>query len=329
MVFPLKAWIDGHAAVRHNLALSGMGPPLPAVRRALERPRPANASALRRELSRVVGVEPARLFLTHGASEANAIVLQFLAQELRARRIHRPRVRLPVPEYPPLRSAAEYAGFAPVPPNRAAAVTVLSDPNNPTGCHVPDDDVETWAGSGHAVVVDETFREFTDAPSRSRGGRPGLWTSGSFTKVYGGDSIRVGYAVAPPEAAERFDAFHDIVVNGLADASVAAARSILAARPAILAEARGLFRHNLSVLAESVPGLSIQAPLWFDRRSGELGGDRLARRLLRQNVLVCPGSLFGDPSGVRVCLTRRSFPSDLAAYESARRADGAGTARST
>ncbi|MHB8352324.1 MAG: hypothetical protein ACYDFT_06545, partial [Thermoplasmata archaeon] len=45
-----------------------------------------------------------------------------------------------------------------------------------------------------------------------------------------------------------------------------------------------------------------------------LDGDRLTRAALRAGVLVAPGTLFGDRTGVRVCLTRRSFPKDLASY---------------
>ncbi len=64
------------------------------------------------------------------------------------------------------------------------------------------------------------------------------------------------------------------------------------------------------------------APVFFDRVRTE-SGDDLARRCLLASVLVCPGTFFGDPGGVRLCLTRRSFPNDLEAYLRVRNGPGA------
>lgn len=317
MGFPLKDWIDAHPGVPHNLARSGMGPGLISARRALARPRTPDPEALRRELGRSLGVASARVFLTHGATEGNALVLQYLAHRARQHGERQPSVRWPVPEYPPLGTAALLAGFWPAARRRRPSVTVLSDPNNPSGRRSNDGAIEELLDSSRAVLVDETFREFTAAPSQSRRGLPRLWTTGTFTKVYGGDGIRVGFVVAPREASEGFAAFHGVLADELAEASVGAARALLAARDEVFAEARGLFRANLNALNEAEPDVQLEAPLWFDRPRGR-DGDRLARALLRRGVLVCPGSFFGDPRGVRVCLTQPSFRADLAVYRSVR-----------
>jgi aspartate/methionine/tyrosine aminotransferase len=58
----------------------------------------------------------------------------------------------------------------------------------------------------------------------------------------------------------------------------------------------------------------LAAPLWFDRGPGALPGDSIAQEGIRRGILVCPGSFFGDPTGVRLCLTRRTFPGDLLKY---------------
>ncbi|HKS59167.1 MAG TPA: hypothetical protein VJS68_00120, partial [Thermoplasmata archaeon] len=77
----------------------------------------------------------------------------------------------------------------------------------------------------------------------------------------------------------------------------------------------GIFQRNLADLKSKVPGApSLQGPTWFDRGAGSLDGDALGRAAASKGVLVCPGSFFGDASGVRICLTRRTFPEDLDAY---------------
>ena len=163
-------------------------------------------------------------------------------------------------------------------------------------------------------MVDETFREFSAAPSLQRLGAPGLWTTGSFTKAYGADDLRVGYVVAPEPERERFARFHGLVTDELPPYSVAGALVTLAARDRILREVRAIVGRNQALWRAAVPkSPPLAAPVAFDDPV-PLGGDRLARQCLRASVLVCPGRFFGRASGVRVGLTRRSFPTDLRAY---------------
>lgn len=314
MSFPLKDWIDSHASVPHHLAHSGMLGTLATVRAALRRPMEPSEEPLRRDLARLHGVDPTRIFLTHGATEADAMVLFYLAQRTRGRLRRAPRFFLPVPDYPPLFDAARAAGFQRVRAPGAADVLVASDPNNPTGLS-PNGLTDGRDRPGGTTVVDETFREFTSAPSLSLRGDPALWVCRSFTKAYGADALRVGYVVAPASDADAFDTFLGVVLDSLPLHSVGAARALLRDRDRILAETRRRFRTNLRLLREEVPSTpELAAPVWFDQGSGGGDGDRFARRALRAGVLVCPGSFFGDPSGVRVCLTQPSFPADLAAY---------------
>lgn len=309
MGFPLKAWIDDHPGVGHHLAQSGMRGQLRSAERALRRPAQPDPAALHREVARLVGVPPARTFLTHGATEGMSTVVGYL----RGRRRGRVTFRVPSPDYPPFRDVA--TGLGMVEASRVANVTLCSDPNNPTGLGRTGREWSALARATQDLVVDETFREFSPRASRARAARPREWVVGTFTKVYGGDSVRVGWVVAPPADADGFGTLHGVAVNEIPPASVGLARSLIGARAAILAEARALFQRNLATLRARVRGVpDLAAPVWFDRGRGGISGDRFARALLDADVLVCPGRFFGDPTGVRLTLTQRTFPADLEAY---------------
>ena len=314
MGFPLGEWIDDHAGLPHNLASSGMGPTLGSVRKALERPDPADDERLRSELARGLGIPSRRLFLTHGASEANALALWYLSRRSRpGTRV--PRCAVATPEYPPIPDVARLAGFRLVPPGTRSEVSALSDPNNPRGLRWPSSGFDRVAASADDVLVDETFREFTTARSRLHEHRTNLWTSGTFTKVYGCDGLRVGYLTVPEREVDGFARFHGVVTDEVATASVGGALAVLRDRRPILAEVRERFESNVAALRRAVPKAPrLEAPVWFHRTDPPEDGDRIARDLLKRGVLVCPGSFFGDRLGVRICLTRATFPEDLRVY---------------
>jgi aspartate/methionine/tyrosine aminotransferase len=165
------------------------------------------------------------------------------------------------------------------------------------------------------VLVDETFREFGGHRSFLGMGHPRLWATGSFTKFFAADDLRVGFVVAPEGVTTEFARFHGLVTNQLAPYSVAGATQALRNREKIRRTVFGVLRANSSALRKAFPDTrSLDGPVMFDRLPTGEHSAALARRALESSVLVCPGSFFGDPSGVRLCLTRRSFPRDLAAY---------------
>jgi len=316
--FPLADWIDAHAGCRHQLSTSGM-------RATIRHPLPSRADVagaseteLTRRLAELVGVASDRLFLTHGATEAAALAVQFLRTRERGRSL---RCRVRLPEYPPLVDIARAVGYRTVTGGPASELAIISQPRNPAGDLWPRARLEAWSETARSIVVDETFREFSDAPSVQRLGLPGLWTTGSFTKVYGADDLRVGFVVVPEAAREPFARFHGLMTDEIAPYSVAGALVTLAARDRLLRTVRTLVRRNQTLWRRASPGgPELAAPLAFDDPVRP-DGDRFARRCLRASVLVASGSFFGKPSGVRVCMTRRSFPSDLRAYLAVR--DGA------
>jgi len=209
------------------------------------------------------------------------------------------------------------AGFQVVGAGDAADVVALSAPRNPLGTTVGPGELDDLADSTAGALIDETFREFSGRPSAAAARVAGRWVTGSFTKAYGADDVRVGWVVAPPGGEETFGPYHALSTDRLPPHSVASALALLRDRTTIVGEARRILRTNEAALREAVPELPpLGAPVWFDRG---FDGDRLARRALRAGVLVCPGSYFGAPNGVRIGLTRTSFPDDLAAYLDVRR----------
>ena len=314
MSFPLAEWIDRHARCRHNLANSGMigtiPPPIPTSHEI----RSADPEELCERLAEDLHVDARRLFLTTGASQANSLAVIFLARSGEGRARSKA-CRVCFPEYPPLFDVARWAGFRPTSSVGAAELAVISQPRNPEGDLWDRGRFLDWCSGARSVLVDETFREFAGTRSLLDIGRPGPWVSGSFTKFYAADPIRVGFLVVPDEEAPRFATFHGVVANLLSSFSVAGALRALRDRETTRKRVRALMEANRAAVRAAWPDARPPlGPVMFDRPASGEGGDALANRALDASVLVCPGSYFGDPTGVRICLTRRSFPQDLEAY---------------
>jgi len=313
MPFPLGEWIDSHPHCRHNLAESGMHGTIPTPLPSAAEVRAADENELRANLAADLGVATDRLFLTTGASQANALAMLFVARLGKGGT--RASCRFCPPEYPPLFDTARWAGFRLTTGAEEAALAVVSQPRNPEGDLWDRSRLLEWASGCRSLLVDETFREFAEAGSVLGTDRPGLWASGSFTKFFGGDNLRVGFLVAPEESCSDFARFHGLVTNRLAPYSVAGATRALREKARARRSVLPVLRSNVAVARTAFPHLRPpRAPVMFDRPASGETGDSLADRALKASVLVCSGSFFGDPAGVRLCLTRRSFPVDLAAY---------------
>jgi aspartate/methionine/tyrosine aminotransferase len=317
--FPLADWIDAHPAVRHHLGSSGMFGAIRHPRPTAREVRTADAVALRNLLADDLGVAPDRVFLTHGATEANSAVLFFLASRVSS---SLRTCRVAYPEYPPLFDGARAAGFALTVQPGPVGVALVSRPRNPEGDLWSRDRLAAWAEGAEALVVDETFREFADAPSIAGDADRRTWSSGSFTKFFAGDDFRVGFLVAPESEVEPYGRFHGLVLDELPDYSVACALACLRARASVRRQVARILVPNRRAWRAAFPGTAVpRAPVGFDRPARP-DGDALAERCLASSVLVCPGSLFGDPSGVRLTLTRPTFPVDVAAYLAVRDSEG-------
>lgn len=81
----------------------------------------------------------------------------------------------------------------------SASLAVICNPNNPTGNLIPPDAVEYIAKNiGCALLVDEAYIEFSDAPSAAKliERYPHVIVARTFSKAYGLAAARLGYALA-------------------------------------------------------------------------------------------------------------------------------------
>lgn len=186
----------------------------------------------------------------------------------------------------------------------------ICTPNNPTGtavsqaqAHTLLNGLERTAAPEAIVVLDESYRDFADAPWDAtddvRAGR-NLIAVRSFSKSWGLAGLRVGYAFARREIAEYLQRLRLPFHLGMA-----ALRGALAA----LDDAEHVARSRALVLAErpwleaqlaelDLPYIPSQANFICFRPP--FPPDRVFERLLRLGVIIRPLSLFYMPDWMRV-----------------------------
>jgi histidinol-phosphate/aromatic aminotransferase/cobyric acid decarboxylase-like protein len=162
--------LDPATVVDLSLSLNPVAPdPRPAVAAAAEAvgryPDPADATAV---LAECIGVDPARVLLTNGGSEAIALVMS----ELRSARIDDPEFSL----YRRHLDAVVDGG-----------ARVRSNPNNPTGLLAPPDD--------EAAVWDEAFWPLASGTWTRGDADRGAIVVGSLTKLLACPGLRLGYVL--------------------------------------------------------------------------------------------------------------------------------------
>ncbi|MEQ1946000.1 MAG: histidinol-phosphate transaminase [Bryobacteraceae bacterium] len=153
----------------------------------------SHPSELTEALASVWSVNPEEILLGNGATD----LIHFLAGQFRDQQ-----VTLCVPIFSEFHRVFPNATFDSADqPDLwpASGVTALTRPVNPTGV-VPA--CEDWlVRTTHPVIVDESFIEFTDAPSLTAliATRPNLIVLRSLTKFYAIPGLRVGAIVAAPD----------------------------------------------------------------------------------------------------------------------------------
>ncbi|MEU6818470.1 histidinol-phosphate transaminase [Streptomyces sp. NPDC046860] len=153
------------------------------------------------------------------------------------------------------------------------ALVIVCSPNNPTGTAVTRAELEAFLDRvppGVLVLLDEAYREFVRDPEVPDGidlyrSRPGLVVLRTFSKAYGLAALRVGYAVAHEEVADRIR--HAVVPFGVNALGQAAALASLAAEDELLERVEAVVKERdrlATALGPDVPVTASEANfLWL------------------------------------------------------------------
>ena len=185
-------------------------------------------------------------------------------------------------------------------------IVFLCSPNNPTGGILAADELVSFLEKlpgGLLVLLDEAYGDFADDPaypdSVSLIDRFPLVVLRSFSKIYGLAGLRVGFAVSREGVVEYMNRVRDpFNVNQLAQAAALAALEDDDYKERAVALVREGREALYAAFAEmGLDYVESQANFIFVRVGD---GDAATDALMREGVIVRPGSAFGRPEWIRV-----------------------------
>lgn len=190
----------------------------------------------------------------------------------------------------------------------ATRIVFIANPNNPTGTWVTEADLvdflerlpeRIW------VVLDEAYYEYVEAQGYPNGVRlvdryPNLIVTRTFSKIHGLASLRIGYSVSSPLAADLMNrARQPFNVNSLA---LAAAQGALADQQ-FVTTSRTLNREGMGVITAGLAKLGLEyIPSVGNFVCFDVGqaSTPVYERLLSEGVIVRPVAEYGLPTHLRV-----------------------------
>ena len=200
-------------------------------------------------------------------------------------------------------------------------VIVVTTPHNPSGVQIDRASLESVASiarsNGAHVLVDEVYldgaclvagaRETSKSAAHIDG--PIVVTS-SLTKSYGLAGLRSGWAIAPPETAERLRRARDVVDNANSAPADRLAAFAWTRQPQLAARTRALLSGNVerarAFFAEH-PEFELPEPpncsVVFARIAGQNDAAPFVQAMLDQHgVALAPGRFFESPAHFRLSL---------------------------
>lgn len=191
------------------------------------------ADALKREISRYVGVDSRCIVLGNGSDELiDMICKAFLDPGDKA--------LIPLPTFSMYEISCRVNGAAPkfielknfewranelVGAMAGAKLAFIARPNNPTGNGMDVAGLERLLKSGKLIVVDEAYAEFAGySVAKETRKRDNLIVLRTFSKAFGLAGLRIGYSIANPKIAEALEEIRPpFNVNRLAQVAAIAA----------------------------------------------------------------------------------------------------------
>jgi histidinol-phosphate/aromatic aminotransferase/cobyric acid decarboxylase-like protein len=278
---------------------------------AIDRYPPADAGPLREAIARSSGLDPACVLVTPGATAAIHLLARAFLHE-------GDRCAILGPTFGEYAAAARAVGASPIevhamppafdPPAEdkrieGAALTVLCNPNNPTGRYLGRNEVERLAARSRLLVLDVAYADFVrdvwDADALVH--EHSVAVVHSMTKLHAIPGLRLGYIVATPEVITRIGALQPSwSVDAASHAAGLVAVEQREARRAALATLPGT-RDRIRAACEQVGwGVVPGQANFLLVRPGHGAATRLA--LLRLGFAVRDCASFGLPEWMRIAV---------------------------
>ncbi len=265
-------------------------------------------TAFRQAAGRVHGVDPDSILIGNGSDDILTIVTRAFVSEGGL-------VVSPSPSYLLYRTLAEIQGarFQTVPftadwrlprpwPQRRASLTVLANPNSPSGTLIPAEELERFAEELEGpLVIDEAYVDFADAHALHLSRHRNVIVTRTLSKSYSLAGVRFGYAVADPavirELVKVKDSYNcDVLSLAAATAALLDQEYLRTTRAKIVATRERLTRAMRELGYEVCPS---QSNFVWCRRS-----DRpvkpIYEELKRRHILVRWMNYEGYGEGLRV-----------------------------
>ncbi len=265
-------------------------------------------NAFRQAAGRVLGVDPDGILIGNGSDDILTIVTRAFVPEGGL-------VVSPTPSYLLYRTLAGLQGarYQAVPYGAdwrlpspwalpQAHLTLLANPNSPSGTLVPTADVADLAEQlGGPLLVDEAYADFADANALSLRTRTNVIISRSLSKSYALAGIRFGFAVARPELVRELvkvkDSYNcDVLSLAAATAAIEDQEYFRATRARILV-GRQRLQQGLERLGFDV--LPSQANFVWCRRERP-AAHAIYEELKRRKILVRYMKYDGFGDGLRI-----------------------------
>ncbi len=253
---------------------------------------------LKGEIASLHNTEKDNIVLTHGATEAFSMVMFYLKNRYNSYNVN-------YPEYELIYKTPELLGY-----NSGNDIFAGSNPNNPSGNLISIDN------ENKINVIDETFMEFyqdLDRISYNNG-----FIVNTFTKLYAGDDLRLGYIITPNrEDAERLDGYKGLLTEGISRINISVGYKILKNNDNIVNYVRDIIRKNNGILMKKKDKLKfykniepLNVPVSFMDYSNytDMDSDNLSEELSRRGIIAAPSRFFGlNGTYLRICTTRLNF----------------------
>ena len=187
-------------------------------------------------------------------------------------------------------------------------IVVVGNPNNPTGTMVGQDEIDRFVDrlpDGVVAVFDEAYMELVDPADQVdtvkhvKAGKKPVVTLRTFSKAYGLAGLRVGYALAQPDAIDLLNKVRQpFNVNAMAQAAGVAAiadQDHLERTRVMLRAGRKQLLDGMRALGlDPIPTVTNFMMFPFERAT------ELVAELTKRKVIVRPLNGFGLPGWVRV-----------------------------